>query len=306
MISLTITLVTPTLNRASFLPPTIDSVLRQAYPGLEYWVVDGGSTDSTLDLLRSYGDRLRWISEADSGQSEAINKGWRLGQGEILGWLNSDDLLYPAALERVAAFFAQHPEIDFVYGDCDLIDKSGNLIQAYPVKPYDYQRLLYANYIPQPAAFMRRRLLEQEGWLDETLDFVMDYDYWLRGGINHKGAYLPFRLAALRLHSSAKSVAQLGKFAAEQVYTFRKLFSRPDLPSDVRAMEKEVMGNVYFLAADSSFWSNRLAAGRAYARKSFSCHKRLRSLWLWLALGQPGRWLAGQLYRNPYFPGRPF
>ncbi len=303
MNQLSISLVTPTLNRASFLPPTIDSVLQQAYPGLDFLVVDGGSTDGTLELLRSYGDRLRWISEADSGQTEAINKGWRLTQGEIVGWLNSDDLLYPAALERVSAFFAGHPEIDFVYGDCDMIAESGQVTGAYPAKPYDYQRLLFENYIPQPATFLRRRLLEQEGWLDEGLDFVMDYDYWLRIGLHCAGAYLPFHLAALRLHLSAKSVAQTGKFATERVHTFQKLFARPDLPPHVRALEKEVMGNAYFLAADSSFWSNQLPAGRAYARQSLHCQVRLRSLWLWLALGQPGRWLAGRLYRNPYFPG---
>ncbi len=300
---LTISLVTPCLNRAGFLPPPIDSVLQQGYPALEYWVVDGGSTDGTQDLLRSYGERIRWISEPDSGQSEAINKGWRLSQGEIVGWLNSDDLLYPGALETISAFFAGHPEVDFAYGDCDLIDKSGQIIQAYPVKPYDYRRLLVANYIPQPAAFMRRSLLEKEGWIDETLDFVMDYDYWLRSGVHHAGAYLPSRLAALRLHKSAKSVAQLGKFAAESVRTFQKLFARSDLPQDLRALEKAVMGNVFYRAADSSFWSNRLAAGRTYALESLRCQLRLRSLWFWLALGRPGRWLAGRLYRNPYFYG---
>ncbi len=303
MSRLSISLVTPSLNRASFLSATIDSVLKQGYPALEYWVVDGGSTDGTLDLLRSYEDRIRWISEADTGQSEAINKGWRLSQGEIIGWLNSDDLLYPNALERISSFFTEHPEVDFVYGDCDYIDQSGLVIQAYPVKPYNYLRLLFANYIPQPAAFMRRSLLENEGWLDETLDFVMDYDYWLRSGVHFTGEYLPCRLAALRLHNSAKSVAQPGKFAAESVRAFQKLFSRSDLPPEVRALERKVMANVFYLAADNSFWANQLAAGRAYARKSLRCQVRLRSLWLWLALGQPGRWLAGGLYRNPYFPG---
>ncbi len=300
MSQLSISLVTPCLNGAGFLPPTIDSVLQQGYPALEYWVVDGGSTDGTQDLLSTYGKRLRWISEPDSGQSQAINKGWRLSQGEIVGWLNSDDLLYPGALERISAFFAGQPEVDFAYGDCDFIDPSGQVTGSYPAQPYDYRRLLFENYIPQPAAFFRRSLLEKEGWLDETLDFVMDYDYWLRSGVRHKGAYLPFRLAALRLHASAKSVAQLGKFAAESVRTFQKLFSRPDLPPTVRALENAVMGNVFYLAADSSFWSNQLAAGRTYARASLRCQVRLRSLWLWLALGRPGRWLAGRLYRNPY------
>ncbi len=298
-----IALVTPSLNQAAFLPLTIDSVLRQGYPQLDYLVVDGGSTDGTLDILRSYGNRLRWISEPDAGQSSAINKGWRLTQGEIIGWLNSDDLLVPAALERVSAFFAERPEVDFAYGDCDLIDEPGQVTGAYPVQPYDYQRLLFENYLPQPATFIRRRLLEEVGWLDERLDFVMDYDYWLRSGVHHAGAYLPSRLAALRLHKSAKSVAQLGKFAAESVRTFQKLFARSDLPQDLRALEKAVMGNVFYRAADSSFWSNRLAAGRTYALESLRCQLRLRSLWFWLALGRPGRWLAGRLYRNPYFYG---
>ncbi len=298
--------ITPSLNQAAFIRATIDSVLGQNYPALDYQVMDGGSTDGTLDILKSYGSSLKWVSKADRGQAAAINSGWKNTQGEIVAWLNSDDLYRPDALHRVADYFSNHPEIDLVYGDCDLIDPAGRVSGRYPARPYDYLALVRSatNYIPQPAAFIRRRALEAEGMLDESLSYVMDYDFWLRIGLKGAGGYLPASLAALRLHPSAKSVAQLGKFSAELVRICQKLFARPDLPPAVRALEKEAMGMVFYRAADSSFWADQLVNGRAYAIESFRRHKRLRSLWLWLALGRAGRWMAARLYRNPYFPNQ--
>ena len=265
-------------------------------------MVDGGSTDGSIDLLRSYGNRLNWLSEPDAGQSAAINKGWRLGQGEIIAWLNSDDLLYPGALQRVGQAFTDQAEIGFLYGDCDFIDAAGQVTSTYPSRSYDYRQLLFENYIPQPTVFMRRNLLESVGWLDETLHYGMDYDYWLRAGLKHPAAYLPTRLAALRLHPEAKSSAHLAQFAVENARIFERLFGQNDLPGAVAAEKNAALSSIYWRAADCSFWGGNLKQARFYAWKSWRGRPaRVRSLWLWLALGPVGRKWAEKLYGNPYF-----
>jgi glycosyltransferase involved in cell wall biosynthesis len=302
-----IALITPTLNQAAFLPATLAAVLAQDYPALDYWVIDGGSSDGTLEILRTSGPGVHWLSEPDSGQSAAINKGWRKAQGEILGWLNSDDLLTPGALAQVGAYFAAHPTVDFLYGDCDFLDSAGAIIGQYPVRLPDYNHmLLYAdNYIPQPAAFFRRRALEAVGGLDEDLHYVMDFDLWLRLGLRGEGAYLPTKLAGLRLHADAKSVARLGRFAAENVRVVERLLDQPGLPAPLRAGRRQALGSVYLKAADSAFWAGELTQARGYAWRAWRCQPlRPRRLWLWLLLGAAGRRWAEQRYGNPYSRGQ--
>jgi hypothetical protein len=149
---------------------------------------------------------------------------------------------------------------------------------------------------------LRRSALKKEGKLDDSLKYLMDFDYWLRIGLHHRAAYLPVCLAALRFHDAAKSVAQFGQFAVELVQVYQKLFARPDLPPEVRSLEKAATGTAYFQAADCAFWAGQLAQARFFAGQSIRRVKRPRSLWVWLALGRPGRRLAGRLYANPYIP----
>ncbi len=278
----------------------------QAYPALDYMVMDGGSTDGSQEILASYGPGLHWISEPDAGQSAAINQGWQRTQGEIIGWLNSDDRLAPGALVRVGSFFADHPQIDWVYGDCDYIDSGGQVWKDYPVYPYDYPRLVVEaqNYIPQPATFLRRRLLETTGWLDEGLRYVMDYDFWLRIGLRHPAAYLPGRLADLRLHAGAKSNAQLGQFASENVLVLERLLARSDLPAEVAGQKKRALANLYLRAADIAFWGGVPDQAHHYAWQAWRRRPlRLRQLYLWLLFGPVGRQWAEKRYSNPYLPG---
>ncbi|HLA97262.1 MAG TPA: glycosyltransferase family 2 protein, partial [Anaerolineales bacterium] len=302
-----ISIVTPSLNQRHFIEATINSVLHQAYPKLEHIVIDGGSTDGTQELLPTYGEALRWIIEPGSGQSAAINRGWQLASGEVLAWLNSDDLYTPGALRKVGEYFQLHPEVDIVYGECDMIDSRGGVLKAYPTRPFDFVELVRStiNYIPQPAAFMRRGVIENAGWLDERLSFVMDFDYWLRLGLQHKIEYFPEKLAALRLHATAKSVAQLGGFAVELVQMYRKFFSRDDLPSAILAVKREALANIYHRAADCAFWAGNLAAARDYLRRSYRYRSwPPRLLWFWVYSGRVGLFLAGRLFGNPYLPGK--
>jgi glycosyltransferase involved in cell wall biosynthesis len=201
--------VTPSYNQATYLPQTIASVLEQNYPNLEYLVIDGGSTDGTVEILRHYHlSQLRWWSEADNGQAEAINKGFKRTTGEIISWLNSDDVYLPQSFARVSKFFEQNPQVRAVYGDYQVIDGRGKLLLRKQEIPFDYNILLYGlDYISQPTVFFRREILAQCGYLDETLHYGLDWEYWLR--LAKYGvifAHLSHDLAATRWHGQAKTL----------------------------------------------------------------------------------------------------
>lgn len=215
------TVVTPSLNQAQFIGGTIESVLGQRYPHLEYIVVDGGSTDGTVELLRSYEGRLRWLSERDRGQGDAVNKGVRLGHGEILGWLNSDDTYWPGALEHAASTFRRLGRAAVVYGDANHVLEDGSLYGPYPTSSFDYARLAERCFICQPAAFMRRRAFDEAGGLDIGLAYCMDYDLWIRLGRDHPLVYLPTVLANSRLHKDAKTLARRRHVYREILRTVR-------------------------------------------------------------------------------------
>lgn len=204
----TFSIITPSYNQAPYIEATIQSVMAQDYPHLEYLVIDGGSTDGTIDLLRQYESHLRWVSEPDKGQADAINKGFRQSTGEIVTWLNSDDLYLPGALHHVAHFFSQQPEVDVVYGDYYLVDQSGCLLATRREISFNYDILLYGlNYISQPATFFRRRVFDRVGYLDDALHYGLDWEYWLRIA-SHGGrfAHIPHYLAAARWHAKAKTL----------------------------------------------------------------------------------------------------
>jgi glycosyltransferase involved in cell wall biosynthesis len=153
-----VSIVTPSLNQGRFIAEAIQSVLSQDYANLEYIVVDGGSSDETLSILRSFGERLRWISEKDEGQAQAVNKGWRMARGEILGWLNADDLLAADAVTRAVNALEAERDLAGVYGDCVYVNEAGDVLGNYPSGDFDYEKLaVFAeDFIPQPGAFLRR------------------------------------------------------------------------------------------------------------------------------------------------------
>lgn len=225
---LSISIITPSYNQGDFIETTIQSVLTQDYPHMDYLVMDGGSTDGTLEILQQYQDRLQWFSEPDTGQANAINKGFRRSTGEIIGWLNSDDIYLAGALPRVAQFFQQHPVIDVLYGDFWWIDALGRKLLARREIPFDHNILLYGlNYIGQPTAFFQRRVFDLAGYLDESLHFGLDWEYWLRiaqyGG---KFAHLPHFLAATRLHATAKTLAAPPAMNAEHQAIRQKYWTK--------------------------------------------------------------------------------
>ncbi len=205
-----ISLVTPSLNQGKFIRATIESVLSQGYPDLDYRVQDGGSTDGTLAVLREYEPRVAVVSEKDRGQADAINRGLSKATGEVLGYLNSDDLLRPGALAAVGEAFASDPELMFVWGRASYIDEAGSVVSPYLAKADAIERLADACFIAQPAAFFRKKAWEEIGPFDESLHHTMDYDYWLRIAARYPRSRMRFldrELAGCRMHADAKTVA---------------------------------------------------------------------------------------------------
>jgi len=211
-----ISIVTPSYNQGRFIEETILSVKRQGYAPIEHIVMDGGSTDGTVEILRRY-EHLIWFSEKDQGQTHAINKGLKLATGDVVTWLNSDDTYLDEALSTVASTFERFPEVDVVYGDYVITDESGNPLIHKKEIDFDWDILLCGlNYLGQPNVFFRRRVIEAVGYLDESLHYLMDYEYWFRLA-RYGFAFKHIRtfVATCRWHAEAKTVSQSPKIRRE-------------------------------------------------------------------------------------------
>lgn len=206
-----VTIVTPSYNQAEFLEKTILSVINQDYPNLEYIVIDGGSTDNSVDIIKKYQDKIDyWVSEKDNGQSHAINKGFAKATGQIFNWLNSDDLLLPGAIRIAVDYLTQNPDIKMVYGDRIVIGTDGRLLRAVE-KPRYLKKYSFLNArIPQETTFFTRDLYESVEGLNEDLHLVMDTDLWKKFKSKTDFIHIPFYLGAYREHITSKSVVSLG------------------------------------------------------------------------------------------------
>jgi glycosyltransferase involved in cell wall biosynthesis len=229
-----ISIITPSYNQGQFIEETIRSVLLQGYPNLEYIIIDGGSTDNSVEVIKKYERWLAyWVSEPDKGQSAAINKGWKKSTGEILAWLNSDDLYFPHALNTIVKYFSMNPDSLVVYGNCDVLAKNGKRIDSIRNVPFNAYRLLYFNYIPQPSLFLRKRIFDKVELLDSALHYIMDWDLLLRVAITLKKkeiGYFPKTLSCLRMYHGCKTVSASFKIIQELQKVYDKLASKPIPP----------------------------------------------------------------------------
>jgi glycosyltransferase involved in cell wall biosynthesis len=242
----TVAIVTPSLNKVPYLGQTIQSVISQEGAfRIEYFIMDGGSTDGSVDLIRSYADlvsgphfecrcagvSLHWVSQPDRGQTAAVNHGMRRASGDCVAFLNADDTYLPGAFSRVVEAFQSYPKADFIYGDGDVVDEEGRLQWEWLSRPYDYRLLssyhfawnAFPNYVMQQATFWRRSVLDRIGYLDESMHFAMDLEYWLRAG--SRGLvleHIPVKLASFRMIQGTKTLSSPTAFWEDQLEIFRR------------------------------------------------------------------------------------
>ncbi len=222
LITMKISIVTPTLNQAQFIQKTIKSVAEQRYPNFEHIIIDGVSTDGTLEILKNY-PHLKWISEKDNGQSNAINKGFRMATGDIVAWINSDDFYDSGVFKTVSDHFTRNSNSNFVYGDITYIDAQNNIIEKHHGANLTYDNLVRcSDIIRQPSCFWKKSVLEKVGLLNEHLHLVMDYDFFLRIGKQYTFDYVEKNLSFFRCYPEGKT----GKFRKKQLIELIKVLYR--------------------------------------------------------------------------------
>jgi glycosyltransferase involved in cell wall biosynthesis len=247
-----VTIVTPSFNQGEFLEETIRSVLLQGYPNLEYIIMDGGSSDGSVDIIRKYEPWLAyWESVPDRGQSHAINKGFKRATGEIIAWLNSDDFYYPDAITTAVEAFETDPTAGFVNSDCSIIDSESHETGSINLPQRALPMLIRdGNCIAQPTVFMRRSTLMRAGLVREDLHMVMDYELWIRLLRTSSARYLPgTRLAAFRMYPQSKTVGSAYRAAPEVQRIFDELFHDRSLEPSLRAVRRHAYGRVYLTRA---------------------------------------------------------
>ncbi len=241
-----VTIVTPSYNQAAYLEQTINSVLGQDYPVLEYMVVDGGSTDGSLEIIRRHADELAWwVSEPDRGQADAINKGLHRAGGKYVAWLNSDDLYLPGTIQRAVAELESDPNLGMVYGDLHSINALGERVNTIRYDAYTLEDLLAFFIIGQPTVFLRRSVLDKAGYLSEDYHYLLDHQLWLRIAARAALKYIPEPQAAARYHPAAKNMAAAGQFGLEAFRILEWAKSQPKMARLIEESENRILGGAH-------------------------------------------------------------
>jgi hypothetical protein len=268
-----ISVVTPSFNQAPYLEQTIDSVLTQDYPNVEYLVYDGGSTDGSVDIIRKHADRLAgWRSGPDKGQTDAILQGWRAATGDWVSWLNSDDYLLPGALEKVAEEFREHPEAQVIIGTCWIVDEQGRVIGEKYARGLDLPLMLTTSGgVPgQPSVFVRREVLDKVGFPDPALRYVMDWEYWIRITLQVAPSqvrviYRP--LSAVRVWPGTKTLTGIASICEEHRQVLTRLFASGELPAALQALKAAALAGTYYKQAFLEWRAGQtLAAWRSLSK----------------------------------------
>jgi GT2 family glycosyltransferase len=239
-----VSIITPSYNQAPYLEQTIQSVLGQDYPRIEYIVVDGASTDNSFEIIQKYNDRLAyWISEKDSGQAEAINKGFARAKGEILAWLNSDDYYLPDTISAVVKCFEENPDVVMIYGDMLAVDGDGQTINVLKYKQLSLEDLLCFQIIGQPSVFFRRSALEKTGLLDTSFHFMLDHHLWIRLAQQGRILYVPQVWSAARYHAQAKNRARAAEFGREAFRVLDWARTQPGLARAISGVGRRALAS---------------------------------------------------------------
>jgi glycosyltransferase involved in cell wall biosynthesis len=301
-----VSIITPSFNQATFLPATLESVLSQDYVNLELIVMDGGSTDGSVAILEAQTDpRLFWVSESDRGQAHALNKGLKRIKGDIITYINSDDLLAPQALSSAVAYFEAHEHADILTGDCQVIDEMGRLVLVFKGEPFNLPAAIAGRpHFLQPGTFWRRRVFDTIGEFDENLHYMMDYEHWLRAALaGFQIDYTPDIRAAFRIHSQSKTSSQSPGFWRDWHAILGKIYVQPNLPPGVLAVRDESWDRVYWHDAKMAWLEKDYATARPMLRRFLRGKKWVRRglaapMLVDSYLGTPfARWMAGGYQR---------
>lgn len=239
-----VSIITPSYNQAPYLEQTIRSVLEQDYPRIEYVVVDGASTDNSFEIIKRYNDLLAyWISEKDSGQAEAINKGFTRANGDILGWMNSDDYYLPGTISDVVKCFEENPGVVMAYGDMLAVDGDGQTMNVLKYKQLSLEDLLCFQIIGQPSVFFRRSALEKTGLLDTSFHFMLDHHLWIRLAQQGRILHVPQVWSAARYHPQAKNRARAAEFGREAFRVLDWAKTQPNLAEALSGIEQRALAS---------------------------------------------------------------
>ena len=266
-----VSIITPSFNQARYLEYTLRSVLEQDYPNIEYLVVDGASDDGSLDIIRKYESRIDWwISEKDQGQADAINKGFRKAKGEIVAWLNSDDMYARGAVRKAVAALGADEKPGMVFSNVFSVDANNEIFNTMRYADYDLADLMAFNIIGQPGVFMRRSVLQQADLMDLNYQYLLDHHLWLRIAVITPIQYIDDYFAAARFHPAAKNVALAAEFGREAFAILDWMQSRPGMREVYARNKRRITSGAYRLSAryllDGGF------NGRAFAHY-------MKSLW---------------------------
>lgn len=265
-----VSIVTPSFNQAQFLEQTICSVLEQNYSSLEYLVVDGGSADGSVDIIRKYaGDLAWWVSEPDQGQGDAIRKGLARAGGKYIAWINSDDYYLPGAIEQAVAALEANPDWGMVYGNVLAVNETGEKINLLEYQPYQLEDLMQFQIIGQPAVFMRREVYERAGGISGSYHYLLDHHLWLRMAALAPMGYIPRTWAVARFHQAAKNTAMAARFASEAQQIAAWMEQEVPFKHRMAAIADNVWAGAY------RFGARYLSEGRLYTEAL----KMYRSAW---------------------------
>ena len=241
-----VSVITPSFNQARYLEAAIQSVLGQDYPRIEFILIDGASTDGSVEIIKKHESGLAyWVSEKDSGQAEAINKGLARATGEIVAWLNSDDYYLPEAVSSVVKVFEENPDVVMVYGDVLAVEKQGRAINVLKSRQLSLEDLLCFQIIGQPAVFFRREAYEKTGGLDITFHFLLDHHLWIRIARQGEILHIPQILAAARYHAEAKNRAKAAQFGPEAFRILDWVKGQPGLTETVSRVERRARASAH-------------------------------------------------------------
>lgn len=245
-----VTIITPVYNQKQYIEETIESVLSQDYPNLEYIVVDDGSTDGTFDVIQKYQGKVKLLRHQNMGQYATVNKAFPLSNGEIIGIVNSDDPLLPGAVTKIVDELLSHLEILVVYPDWNLIDEKGNFLKAEKTHEYNMVDMVrWQHCMPGPAAFFRRGVYEELSGRNPEYRFVADFDFWLRASLLGPFKRIPEVLATFRIHPGSITVSQKSvAMAREQAKLVNDFFARDNIPGHLQKFRNEAFSSAYYLA----------------------------------------------------------